>query len=135
MLIYIALVGNLAYFTRPRLQREQWRQTIEFLAGRNSGTTSFVVKFPDKFSPFYWYNPRLPVIASVPVFPARPAQVASSLSSLPSQGIKTVYVLDYLGDLTDPNREVDRAITDLGYIKEKTFNFEGVGFIHHYIKK
>ena len=135
LFIYIALVGNLAYFTRPRLQREQWRQAIEFLAGRNSGASSIVAKFPDKFSPFYWYNPELPVIASVPVFPARSADVASSLSSLPLQGIKTVYVLDYLGDLTDPNREVDRTISDLGYIKEKTFNFEGVGFIHHYIKK
>ncbi len=132
LFIYIALVGNLAYFTRPRLQREQWRQAIEFLAGRYSDTASIVVKFSDKFSPFYWYNPQLPVIASVHGYPARSAQVASSLSSLPLNGVKTVFLLDYLGDLTDPNREVDRVIMDLGYTKEKTFNFEGVGFIHLY---
>ncbi|MEK7119443.1 MAG: glycosyltransferase family 39 protein, partial [Patescibacteria group bacterium] len=53
LLIYIAVVGNYTYFTRPRLQREQWRQAISFLRQQN---ITVMVKFFDKFAPFYWYG-------------------------------------------------------------------------------
>jgi uncharacterized membrane protein len=135
LFIYIFLVGNASYFTRPRLQREQWRQAIDFLQSQSSQSTSIVVKFSDRFSPFYWYNKNLPVTAAVPNFPARPQEVSASMRQLVEGGVKTVYVLDYLGELTDPNREVDQILLDTGFTKERIFNFEGVGLIHQFDKK
>lgn len=132
--IYIFLVGSISYFTRPRLQREQWRQAIEFLQSESSSQTAVVVKFPDKFSPFYWYKPGLPVVAAVPAFPARPEQVSQILSPYLFTDISAVYVLDYLGELTDPNREVDQLLLDTGFSKDRIINFEGVGLIHRFSK-
>ena len=130
LLIYIALVGNLAYFTRPRLQREQWRQALVSIQSEMSASDLVVVKFSDKFSTINWYAPNLPVLAAVPSFPAKPEEVAHSLYSLSQSDTRQIYLLDYLGDLTDPKREVDLALTNLGYIQQKTYDFPGVGFIH-----
>jgi uncharacterized membrane protein len=135
LFLYIFLVGNFSYFTRPRLQREQWRQAIGFLTASRSESSATVVKFSDKFSPFYWYAPEFPVVAAAAHFPARPDETAAALSFLTSGKINQVYVLDYLGDLTDPHREVDQVILDLGFTRSRTFNFEGVGFIHQYLRQ
>jgi hypothetical protein len=88
------------------------------------------VKFSDSFSTQKWYTPNSRVIAAVPEFPADPEQVSQILSSRLTAGDKQVYLFDYLGDLTDPHREVDVALVNLGYQLQKTINFEGVGFIH-----
>ena len=63
LVVYISIVGNVLYFTRPRLQREQWRQAIDFLRQQN---ITVVVKFFDKFAPFYWYDPNLNVVTKIP---------------------------------------------------------------------
>ena len=125
LFIYIAIVGNLAYFTRVRLQREQWRQAISFLE-KQSG--AIVVKFSDKFSPFYWYAPQLPVLAAISSFPAETASVTSKLSSVSGP----IYTLDYLGDLTDPGRAIESSLGNMGYAQTAIYDFPGVGFIRKY---
>ena len=125
LFIYISLVGNLAYFTRPRLQREQWRQAINFTQNHIS-----VVKFSGSFAPQVWYAPQAKVIGAVPSYPAKPDQVSQVLNTRLMSGDSPVYLYDYLGDLTDPNREVDLALINLGYQKVETKDFAGVGFIH-----
>jgi uncharacterized membrane protein len=128
--IYVALVGNIAYYTRPRLQREQWRQAASFLT---SVQAPVIVKFPASFAPLVWYAPSLPIVPAVSDFPARPEQVATNLSSL--QGYPgSIYLMEYLTGLTDPNREVDQNLKDLGFTPSGTYNFEGVGFIYKYSK-
>ncbi len=133
LFIYIAVFGNVMYFTRPRLQREQWRQAIVYLKEKAGLDTGIVVKFSDKFSPFYWYDPALGVVAAVPVFPAQTPQVASKLAYLSDNvTIKNVYLLDYLTDITDPRRNVENVLGSLGFTLTNTRDFPGVGFIRHY---
>ncbi|MBI2008296.1 hypothetical protein HYS82_01435, partial [Candidatus Amesbacteria bacterium] len=113
--LYIFIFGNLLYFTRPRLQREQWRQAISFLRDQNAPV---LVKFPDKFSPFYWYAPDLPVTSAKPPYSA-----------------PKLFLLQYLTDLTDPKRQIDQSLRDSGYTTNRTYDFAGVGFIEEYQKK
>lgn len=115
LVVYISIVGNFTYFTRPRLQREQWRQALEFV---RSQPATMVVKFPGPFAPMTWYAPDLPVVTA---------------SSLPSQQ-NSLYLFQYLSDLTDPNREVDARLASSGFKMAKRYNFEGVGFIDYYQK-
>lgn len=133
LVIYISVTGIVMYATRPRLQREQWRQTISYLQTQATFDSAIVVKFSDKFAPFYWYSENLSVVGAVPTYPAKELEVkpilATSLAS-----VHTVYLLDYLSALTDPNGVVDRSLENLGFAKLDTSNFEGVGFIHHYAK-
>ncbi len=115
LLIYIAIVGNYTYFTRPRLQREQWRQALEFIRTRPA---TMVVKFPGPFAPMTWYAPDLPVIT------------ASSLRA----DLSDFYLFQYLTGLTDPQYKIDARIQADGYAMQKRYNFEGVGFIDYYHK-
>ncbi len=114
LLIYIAVVGNYTYFTRPRLQREQWRQAISFLRRQN---ITVMVKFFDKFAPFYWYGPDLKIVTEIP------------------ENEKEFYFMEYLTGLTDPGSETRRKLEIGDWRLEETKNFEGVGFIYKYVKQ
>jgi len=131
--VYISITAMVMYISRPRLQREQWRQTISYLQTQATSDSAIVVKFSDKFAPFYWYSENLLVVGGVPTYPASEIEVkpvlAASLAS-----VHTVYLVDYLSALTDPNRVVDRSLENLGFARLDTTNFEGVGFIHRYAK-
>ena len=85
------------------------------------------------FAPIVWYAPNLPTIAAVPFFPAKPSEVASRLTSISISN--KVFLLDYLGDLTDPMRVTDTLIHEMGFSEVKVHDFSGVGFIREYQKK
>lgn len=117
LFIYIAVVGNLAYYTRPRLQREQWRQAAGFLVSQDSPA---IVKFTAPFAPLSWYAPGLAVVPALP--------------HLPDLAASKVYLLEYLTGLTDPDRRIDSQLAGQGYRQNRIHNFEGVGFIYEYVK-
>lgn len=116
LLIYIAVVGNYTYFTRPRLQREQWRQALEFI---RTWPAPLIVKFPGAFAPITWYAPDFLVIPALPALHLPDGQF---------------YLLQYLTGLTDPNYQIDSRIQAAGFSLQKRYNFEGVGFIDLYQK-
>jgi uncharacterized membrane protein len=134
MLIYISIVGNITYFTRPRLQREQWRQAITYLRENSNGQTKILVKFSDRFSPFYWYAPDFRVDSAVSAYPATTIDVTTKIKKFLPQ-TESLYVLDYLGDLTDPSRVVDGVLKSSGYEENSAKDFPGVGIIRQYQKK
>jgi hypothetical protein len=117
-LFYIAIVGNVTYFTRPRLQREQWRQASQFLLSHPD--IPVVIKFSAPFAPLTWYAPKLPVIKALP--------------SLPELSSSKLFLMEYLTGLTDPSRTIDQTIQSMGYSETRIHNFEGVGFIYEYVK-
>ncbi len=127
--VYISVFGNLLYFTRPRLQREQWRQAIEFI---NARPAPAIVAFSGKFSPLLWYPTKFQVIPAVSSYPAKTQQVGKTLaeSTLPAK----VYYFEYLSDLSDPQRTVRLTLENLGFHLTATYNFSGVGFIFEYQK-
>ena len=110
--IYISVTGMVMYITRPRLQREQWRQAISYLQKQDK---TVMVKFFDKFAPFYWYGPDIKVVIEIP------------------QNEKEFFFMEYLTGLTDPKGEIRKGIESRNWILEETKNFEGVGLIYHYV--
>ncbi|MBI5358646.1 hypothetical protein HZB69_03430 [Candidatus Amesbacteria bacterium] len=116
LVVYISIVGNVLYFTRPRLQREQWRQAISFLKTQDSVV---VVNFFDKFAPFYWYAPDMNVVTSDKV----------------TSDIKEFWYMEYLTGLTDPAKLTQKKLEIGGWKITETKNFEGVGLIYKYIKQ
>ncbi len=113
LIVYISIVGNVLYFTRGRLQREEWRQAIGFLQTQHQ---PIVVNFMDKFAPFYWYAPQLQVVTSDRV----------------TSDMKTFWYMEYLTGLTDPSKTMPKKLEDGGWKITETKNFEGVGLIYKY---
>lgn len=130
LLLYISIVGNLLYFTRPRLQREQWRQAGEFLARQNTTT---VIKFPEAFAPLQWYQPSLDVVGAVKFFPGKYSDIELEIDKI-DKSTRRILVMQYLSDLTDPAENVEKVLGLKGFSQTKIINFEGVGFIMQYDK-
>ena len=93
----------------------------------------YLIKFSGNFAPIIWYTRDLPTIAAIPTFPAKPDEVAKKLGPLSTTN--KVFLLDYLGELTDPAQITDRLIEDMGFDQVKIHDFSGVGFIREYQRK
>lgn len=115
LIIYISLVGNILYFTRDRLQREQWRQATSFLSQQN---TVVVVNHLGRLAPFIWYTPELKVVTSDKV----------------TSDMKDFWYMEYLTGLTDPEHRRQKEFESKKWKVVETKNFEGVGLIYKYIK-
>jgi len=115
VLLYIFIVGNFMQITRPRLQREQWRQAVNFL---NSQNLPVLVKFPEEFAPLVWYQLRNPVITAYP--------------NVGTFTYHRIYLLEYLSGLTDPNRLIEQKMISWGYQEISAKDFPGVGIIREY---
>lgn len=127
LILYISIFGNLMYFTRTRLQREDWLSLTELI---NDSKTPTIVKFPEAFAPIKWYLPDANIISTGNI----PVDKNFFASTLSSKNPDRVYLLEYLGDLTDPNREVDKVLVDKNYKNINTYNIMGVGFVYLYSK-
>lgn len=130
LLAYIGITGMVMYASRPRLQREQWRQATEYLQSVATPDSQVVIKFSGNFAPLAWYAPDLAVTPAVPIYPAKLGQVSRQLA--PLQQIHTIYLINYLGELTDPYQVTEKYLQEERYTKIATFNFEGVGLIDRY---
>lgn len=130
LLVYISLIGNISYFSRPRLQREQWRQAISFIV---SHPGLVLVKFPGSFAPLNWYQPDLPVVPLIPELPLQVEVVSAKITEIATTPGR-VYLFDYLSDIVDPSRQIDRMLLDAGFIPGPISDFQGVGFIQAYTR-
>jgi uncharacterized membrane protein len=113
LVVYISIVGNILYFTRPRLQREQWRQAISYLSLQQE---VIMVNYLGKLAPFIWYSPNLKVVDKIPI------------------GVSSFYYLEYLTGLTDPEHQIQKELESKKWKVVETKNFEGVGLIYKYAK-
>ena len=68
------------------------------------------------------------------VFRNFPAKSETDLADLDEilHGKSQVYLVDYLVEISDPQRLVAKKLESLGFIKTETKNFNGVGFVYGY---
>ena len=129
ILLYISIFGNLLYFTRPRLQRENWIEATDLLSSTNQ---QILVKFPEPFAPLRWYKPELKYIPVVRNIPSSSERASDELSKYDLD--QQVVVVHYLEGLTDPINSIESELIKRGYVLDKEKNIEGVGIISFYKK-
>ena len=119
------------YLTMPQFQRENWKGLVGFLKSKN---LKVVMESNGSFSPFEYYsNNKVEVVAGLNKFPARNFEDVSNIEQQLSSE-KEFFLLNYLVDISDPQRLVSKKITDLGYIQQDVINFNGVGLLYYYTK-
>lgn len=118
-----------AYWTQPVLQRENWRQLISDVNSSYSPQeTTVVFAFDDPFAPWNWYQTQAyPIITTG-------TQTLSESNELPTEtfaqlNTSRVLVLDYLRDLTDPDRLIDQGLTQAGYVESDVLDYGQIGFV------
>lgn len=135
LLIYlgVSLFGLSLYYFNPRFQRENWREAVSFVETKGDGRQIAVFVFPQPFAPFLWYQKN--VIASygiAPTFVVKDTDL-KNLADI-TRDRPRVYLFQYLTELTDPEKKVQKTLENNGFIWTDTFDFPGVGFIFQYDK-
>ncbi len=130
--IAIELFCSAVYLTNPIFQREDWRGVVSFLGTRPGSKVLF--ESTDSFPPFdYYASNTIYKIGALKNFSAKdPFDVVDLKPVL--KGSNDVYLVDYLVEVSDPQRLVSKQLEELGYKIGETKNFNGVGFVYHYVK-
>ncbi|KKS94368.1 MAG: Membrane protein-like protein [Candidatus Collierbacteria bacterium GW2011_GWB1_44_6] len=114
---------NIFFWTNPKFHREDWRGLARFLSGKES---QLVIAFPYKFAPLYFYETYTLV---VPLLDANYHRIPVDQNFETS---KPVYYLDYLADITDPNRTILKSLSGLKLKQTGVYNFNNLGQVYEF---
>lgn len=134
VVIITSLLGIFDYYTNPNVQREQWRQAVNYINSTSDPQTSMsLFVFPEPFAPVQWYKLNNSTAGIAPKFNLTDQDLIRSEETITNK--KTIYLFQYLTGLTDRQNKTQRYLTGLGYQELRILNFPGVGFIYIYDKK
>ncbi len=128
--IAIELFSSSVYLLNPNFQREDWKGLVNFLKIQTSNPT-ILFESSGILPPFdYYATGKLNASGALKDFPVKDD---SGLADFPKT--KDIYLVDYLVEISDPKRLVSRKLDNLGYKKTDIKDFNGVGFLYHYVKE
>ena len=119
---------NLFFWNNVQFHREDWRGLTQFLSGKNS---LVLLAFPYQFAPLYYYSTDaeiMPIENSV-------YQQLPSIKDLLEEKMtsrEVLYYLDYLADLTDPDRSGLKSLEKFGLKQTGVYNFNGLGQVYEF---
>lgn len=129
-LINIIFIG--IYYLNPKFQREDWKGAVYFLNQKSDDQSIILFHDNNIPAPFKYYQSDLS--NSYPGLKNVPVEREEDLSGLEDKLTEKIYLFEYLFETTDPDNLLEKKLIELGYSKRETYNFNGVGFIHLYIK-
>lgn len=138
LLILVELLYSSMYFINPSFQREDWRGVINYLKVKKNPIV--LMESTDVFSPYEYYSTNrlmtanlVPGVGALKNFPAKTSNDIKNLELILVTK-QDVYLINYLVDISDPQRLVQSELNKLGYKNIETKDFHGVGFVYHYVK-
>mgnify|MGYP001595044439 CR=1 FL=1 len=129
LVILIELFCALVYLLNPLYQREDWKGLVSFFRNKPA---LILFESSGTLPPFdYYAGGELKAKGALKDFPAKYESDVVDLIETERE----IYLVDYLVQISDPNRLVAKRLTNLGYKQLDIKNFTGVGFVYHYVKE
>lgn len=132
LLIVLSLAGLSLYYLNPRYWREDWRSAVKFTEDNTSDNSLVIFAWPSSFPPYQWYSQKNNTEGIVPSFPAKYEDVRNKVAI--HEDKNEIFFFQYLQALSDPDKNIQKSLTDLGFIHKDTYNFNGVGFVYRFTK-
>lgn len=131
--VVIEIFSSFVYLLDPSFHREDWRGLVQSF--HNLPKDSLILfESSGNLPPFdYYAQGKLPAAGALKDFPAKDENDLVNLQDLLKE-VRNVYLVNYLIDISDPQRLVDSKLRNLGYRQIEINNFNGVGFVFHYRK-
>ena len=124
----VNLISLGVYYTNPKFQREDWKGAVSMVDERAQVEGLILFENNNLPSPFIYYSQNIsPAMGGLRKIPAESER---DVNNIPN--VKNVYLFEYLVDITDPKRLLEKEIEKAGYKKINTLNWSGVGFVHHF---
>ncbi len=135
ILLVLNLIGIIIYEKDINQQREMWRQVVSFLEGNAKEKDIVVFDYPEPFAAYHWYARNkvtaVGVADSISVNPA----LTSKKTKESIKGKSGVYYFEYLVDLTDPGKVVEKTLGEEGFKVSKAYgDFVGIGQIKYFVR-
>ena len=120
--------GNVVFWTSPQFGREDWRGAGKLISVDQSLS---IVNFTDTFAPLKFYAPAVYYYPTQTTLGKIRPDLDQTLP-LVLKDKKTVFVFDYLSDLTDRQRQILRWLKQAGLKQKKIHDINGVGFVYEF---
>lgn len=122
-----------AYLLNPKFHREDWKGASDFVNKNSDNQTITLHKNNEIPASFKYY--KLESVNSLAAFNKIPARSFDDLIDLNKSLLpfNRIFLFDYLVDITDPNRLLEKELEKIGFKKIKNYDFRGVGFIELYV--
>ncbi len=134
LLMLISISGIIQYYVSPYVQREKWREAVEFAEKNKDPKSVSLFVFPDPFAPYLWYRKnRIDAWGIAPDFTIRDEDLEKLKLKIFDKN--RIYLFQYLTGLTDPNGKTMNFLRSVGFSETEVKDFPGVGFIYVYDKK
>ena len=128
VLIALFLSFNTIFWTNKEFQREDWRNLSAYI---NRDDSLVVLNFPITFAPLKFYLPEADYFYSEISLGKQRGDLEKVFSER-SENKNTIYLLDYLSDLTDPNRNTLEFIKTTDYYLVEERSFPGLGKVFEF---
>ncbi|MBP7768625.1 hypothetical protein KA082_02200, partial [Candidatus Woesebacteria bacterium] len=134
LVLFIQCYSLISYYSKPMLQRENWRAVQQKIAQEYPRDSIVLFGFDAPFAPWIWYaDSQYPTLATGNLVTPSNSAVEATIKKV--SDYRYVLVFDYLLDLTDPERKIDFALQNLGFSEKEVFSFPNIGFIRVYSRK
>ncbi len=124
LICIVSIASLLGYYINPKFQREDWRGAVNFVSSQLNNQTLVIFENNEVPSPVVYYRNDLSNF--------KPGILDNLEGEL--KGKNKVFVFEYLVDVYDPKKIVERKLKSLSFIQIKTYDFSGVGFVKLYTK-
>ena len=118
--------------TTTSYQRENWRKAQKISYNLSDNKSVVLFENNEVPAPFKYYNENLRALPGLKYFPANNTDDLINEESL--ERFDKIILYEYLVDITDQQRHLPNYLSNHGYNLTKTYDVEGVGFIHYYKK-
>ncbi|MDR0463323.1 MAG: glycosyltransferase family 39 protein [Pseudomonadales bacterium] len=133
LILIINIFSYYEYMTNPLMQRENWRALYhEVYYRENIYDTVILSSYLEPFSPWRWYDKHndgfvIPSIVTQTFHIPTSTTWQENISEVTNFG--TILVFDYLKDLTDPERQLNAHLLELGYVEVDYYDYPNIGFV------
>lgn len=129
VLILINLVSLSIYYTNAKNQREDWKGAIAIVNQNIEANEVVLFSYPEPFAPYRWYEKNGYSFGATDSILATQKTINITKSLIDNKS--GVYYFEYLSGLSDPEHFVESSIRG-DFVLQKTYNFNGVGFVKYY---
>lgn len=128
------LVGLTAYYTTPKLQREDWRGLQHQITSQYSpGSAIMIFAFPAPFASWQWYDQNQFNSISTGYLGSQPLEFTHQQLNQVSE-YRFVLVFDYLRTLTDPHDTILTTLESMGFRGVGVIDTPNIGFVRIYAR-
>ena len=134
VLVALNLFSWFVYIVDKGQQREDWKTAVAYIESSIKPNDVVIFEFPDPFAPYIWYSKNLSnaygVTDSISANPTKTRQITKDVLT----NISGIYYFEYLRDLSDPLRVVEKEIIKQGFSLKKVSNYVGVGQVFYWTR-